>query len=264
VADTIVVPYNDVAAVAAVLDREGDRVAAVIVEPVAGNMGCVIPAPGYLGGLRALTSRHGVLLIFDEVMTGFRVAYGGAQGLFSVRPDLTCLGKVIGGGLPVGAFGGPRTLMERLAPSGDVYQAGTLSGNPLAMAAGCAVLDVLKRGDAYTRLEALGATLAAGLAQAAGSADVACAVNRCGSMLTPFIGTEAVADYAQAGRADTGAFARVHRAWRQGGVLWPPSQFEAGFISIAHTTADIDRAIEGFAAGLAPTTALSSAAGPPA
>ncbi len=264
VADTIVVPYNDVAAVAAVLDREGDRVAAVIVEPVAGNMGCVLPAKGYLRTLRAVTARSGVLLIFDEVMTGFRLAYGGAQALFSVRPDLTCLGKVIGGGLPVGAFGGPRALMERLAPAGDVYQAGTLSGNPLAMAAGCAVLDELKNGDAYARLEILGAALAGGLAEAAAAADVACAVNRAGSMLTPFIGTSAVDDYAQATHADTAAFSRVHASWLASGVLWPPSQFEAGFISTAHTTADIDRAIEGFAAGLSahPTTsrAMSSAA----
>ncbi|MEO8899710.1 MAG: glutamate-1-semialdehyde 2,1-aminomutase [Candidatus Dormibacter sp.] len=265
VADTIVVPYNDVAAVAAVLDREADGVAALIVEPVAGNMGCVLPAEGYLAALRALTARYGVLLIFDEVMTGFRVAYGGAQQLFSVRPDLTCLGKVIGGGLPVGAFGGPRALMERMAPAGDVYQAGTLSGNPLAMAAGCAVLDELKNGDAYARLEVLGAALAVGLAQAAATAGVACAVNRAGSMLTPFIGTAAVGDYAQAAAADTAAFSRVHAAWRAGGVLWPPSQFEAGFISTAHATADIDRAVEGFAAGLKATPtaarAQSSAAG---
>jgi glutamate-1-semialdehyde 2,1-aminomutase len=268
VADTIVVPYNDVAAVAAVLDREGERVAALIVEPVAGNMGCVPPAEGYLGALRALTARHGVLLIFDEVITGFRLAYGGAQQLFSVRPDLTCLGKVIGGGLPVGAFGGTRSLMERLAPAGDVYQAGTLSGNPLAMAAGCAVLDELRAGDAYARLEALGVALAGGLVQAAADADVACAVNRAGSMVTPFIGTPAVGNYAQATRADAAAFSRVHRAWRRGGVLWPPSQFETGFISTAHGPADIDRVIEGFAAGLgaAPTASpgVSSAAGPAA
>jgi glutamate-1-semialdehyde 2,1-aminomutase len=266
VADTIVVPYNDVAAVAAVLDREGERVAALIVEPVAGNMGCVLPAEGYLGALRALTARHGVLLIFDEVITGFRLAYGGAQQLFAVRPDLTCLGKVIGGGLPVGAFGGTRALMERLAPAGDVYQAGTLSGNPLAMAAGCAVLDELRTGDAYARLEALGVALTGGLVQAAADADVACAVNRAGSMVTPFIGTPAVGDYGQATRADTAAFTHVHRAWRRAGVLWPPSQFETGFISTAHVPADIERVIEGFAAGLraAPATSpgVSSVAGP--
>lgn len=250
VADTIVVPYNDVAAVAAVLDREGESVAAVIVEPIAGNMGCVLPAPGYLSALRQLTSRFGVLLIFDEVMTGFRVARGGAQELSGVQPDLTCLGKVIGGGLPVGAFGGARSLMERLAPAGDVYQAGTLSGNPLAMAAGCAVLDELASGAAYARLEELGSALAIGLAATASAAGVACAVNRAGSMVTPFIGVEVVDDYAQAGAADTAAFARVHRAWREHAVLWPPSQFEAAFLSTAHTTADLERAIAGFGSGL--------------
>jgi glutamate-1-semialdehyde 2,1-aminomutase len=251
VADTIVVPYNDVAAVAAVLDREGESVAAMIVEPIAGNMGCVLPHPGYLQALRTLTSRFGVLLILDEVMTGFRVAWGGAQQLYAVKPDLTCLGKVIGGGLPVGAFGGARSLMQRLAPAGDVYQAGTLSGNPLAMAAGCAALDVLASGTAYAQLEELGSTLAAGLSQAATAAGLDCAVNRAGSMLTPFIGVETVDDYAQAAGADTAAFARVHRAWRRKGVLWPPSQFEAAFLSAAHINADLDRAIAGFAEGLA-------------
>ncbi len=250
VADTIVVPYNDIAAVAAVLDREGERVAAIIVEPVAGNMGCVLPRPGYLQALRVLTARFGVLLIFDEVMTGFRVAWGGMQGLASVRPDLTCLGKVIGGGLPVGAFGGSRALMERLAPTGDVYQAGTLSGNPLAMAAGCTVLDELASGGAYKRLEELGSVLAAGLSGAAAAAGVPCTVNRVGSMLTPFIGVETVGDYAQAAAADTAAFARIHRAWRAHAVLWPPSQFEAGFLSTAHALDDLDRAVTGFAAGL--------------
>jgi glutamate-1-semialdehyde 2,1-aminomutase len=250
VADTIVVPYNDIAAVAAVLDREGERVAAIIVEPVAGNMGCVLPRPGYLQALRVLTARFGVLLIFDEVMSGFRVAWGGMQGLASVRPDLTCLGKVIGGGLPVGAFGGSRALMERLAPTGDVYQAGTLSGNPLAMAAGCTVLDELASGGAYKRLEELGSVLAAGLSGAAAAAGVPCTVNRVGSMLTPFIGVETVGDYAQAAAADTAAFARIHRAWRAHGVLWPPSQFEAGFLSTAHALDDLDRAVTGFAAGL--------------
>jgi glutamate-1-semialdehyde 2,1-aminomutase len=178
------------------------------------------------------------------------VAWGGAQQLFAVTPDLTCLGKVIGGGLPVGAFGGSRALMERLAPAGDVYQAGTLSGNPLAMAAGCAALDQLASGTAYAQLEDLGARLAAGLSEAAAAAGLTCAVNRAGSMLTPFIGVEVVDDYAQAKGADTAAFARVHRAWRSNGVLWPPSQFEAGFLSTAHVSADLDRAIDGFSDGL--------------
>ncbi len=250
VADTIVVPYNDAAAVLAVLDREGESVAAVIVEPVAGNMGCVLPQPGYLQALRTLTERFGVLLIFDEVMTGFRVARGGAQGVYAVRPDITCLGKVIGGGLPVGAFGGARSLMERMAPAGDVYQAGTLSGNPLAMAAGCAVLDELVAGAVYTQLEELGTQLADGLEQAARAAGVPCCVNRAGSMLTPFIGVERVDDFAQARAADTDAFARVHRAWRAHSVLWPPSQFEAAFLSTAHLSADLERAVAGFAEGL--------------
>jgi glutamate-1-semialdehyde 2,1-aminomutase len=255
VADTIVVPYNDVAAVLAVLDREGERVAAVIVEPVAGNMGCVLPHPDYLHGLRELATRFGVLLIFDEVMTGFRVARGGAQELYGVRPDLTCLGKVIGGGLPVGAFGGPRVLMERMAPSGDVYQAGTLSGNPLAMAAGCAVLDELASGTVYQVLEELGADLAAGLAGAAAAAGVPCAVNRAGSMLTPFVGVADVDDYATASTADTAAFARVHRAWRREAVLWPPSQYEAAFLSTAHSGVDLDRAVSGFSNGLRESSA---------
>jgi glutamate-1-semialdehyde 2,1-aminomutase len=214
-------------------------------------MGCVPPRPGYLEALRALTSRHGVLLVFDEVMTGFRVAYGGYQQLCGVVPDLTCLGKVIGGGLPVGAYGGPAALMERVAPTGPVYQAGTLSGNPLAMAAGCAILDELRDGAAYARLEALGARLAAGLAAAAEEHGVACAVNRAGSMLTPFLGVTEVGDYGQARAADAALFRRVHAAWLDGGVFWPPSQFEAGFLSTAHGDAEVDRTVEIFGTALA-------------
>jgi glutamate-1-semialdehyde 2,1-aminomutase len=228
----------------------GERIAAVIVEPVAGNMGCVPPLPGYLSELRRITRERGTLLIFDEVMTGFRVAYGGAQGLYGVEPDLTCLGKVIGGGLPVGAYGGARALMEQVAPLGPVYQAGTLSGNPLAMAAGIAVLDRLRSGDAYIRLEALGGRLGDGLRTAAVAASVPCAVNRVGSMLTVFLGVERVDDYDDARRSDLAAFARVHRAWRDAGVLWPPSQFEAAFLSTAHEVADIDRAVSAFAGAI--------------
>jgi glutamate-1-semialdehyde 2,1-aminomutase len=250
VRDTLVVPFNDAAAVEELLVAEGERVAAVIVEPVAGNMGCVPPRPGYLEALRALTTRHGALLVFDEVMTGFRVAYGGYQELCGVTPDLTCLGKVIGGGLPVGAYGGPATLMEWVAPSGPVYQAGTLSGNPLAMAAGCATLDELRDGAAHARLEALGGRLAAGLAAAAEERGVPCAVNRVGSMLTPFLGVTEVGDYAQARAADAALFRAVHAAWLRGGVFWPPSQFEAGFLSTAHGDAEVDRTIEVFAAAL--------------
>ena len=251
VRDTLVVPYNDAAAVEELLAEQGERVAALIVEPVAGNMGCVPPRPGYLEALRELTSRHGVLLVFDEVMTGFRVTYGGYQQLCGVTPDLTCLGKVIGGGLPVGAYGGRAELMARVAPSGPVYQAGTLSGNPLAMAAGCATLDELRDGSAHARLEALGGRLAAGLAAAAEERGVPCAVNRVGSMLTPFLGVTEVADYAGARGADPDLFRTVHAAWIDGGVFWPPSQYEAGFLSTVHGDAEVDRTVEIFAAALA-------------
>ena len=250
VADTLVLPYNSAGAVAEAFVVHGERIAAVIVEPVAGNMGCVAPVPGFLQELRRVTRESGALLVFDEVMTGFRVAYGGAQLLYGVEPDLTCLGKVIGGGLPVGAYGGARALMEQVAPLGPVYQAGTLSGNPLAMAAGIAVLDRLRTGDAYTRLEALGGRLGDGLRTAAVAASVPCAVNRVGSMLTVFLGVELVDSYADARRSDLGGFARVHRAWRDAGVLWPPSQFEAAFLSTAHEVADIDRAVSAFAGAI--------------
>jgi glutamate-1-semialdehyde 2,1-aminomutase len=242
--DTLTVPYNDVEALQSLFAQQGERIAAMIVEPVAGNMGCVPPQPGYLRALREITRRHGALLIFDEVMTGFRVAYGGAQELYGVTPDLTCLGKVIGGGLPVGAYGGRRDLMEQIAPAGPVYQAGTLSGNPLAMAAGCAALDALRDGSAYAQLEQLGARLAEGLRAAAHEAGIPCAVNRVGSMLTPFLGTERVSNYADAKRADAQRFAALHRAWLDGGVFWPPSQFEAAFLSTAHTAADVDRIVD--------------------
>jgi len=250
VADTLVVPYNSADAMAEALSAHPEQVAAVVVEPVAGNMGCVPPLPGYLERLRELTTGAGTLLIFDEVMTGFRVAYGGAQSLYGIRPDLTCLGKVIGGGLPVGAYGGRRDLMEQVAPAGAVYQAGTLSGNPLAMAAGIAVLEVLRTGDAYDRLEALGSRLGDGFRSAAVAASFPCAVNRVGSMLTPFLGVDRVDDYAGARGADLNEFARLHRAWREAGVVWPPSQFEAAFISTAHATADVDRAVSVFAGAL--------------
>jgi glutamate-1-semialdehyde 2,1-aminomutase len=247
VADTLVLPYNAEAAVAEAFVTHPGRIACVIVEPVAGNMGCVPPLPGYLEALRRLTREHGALLVFDEVMTGFRVAYGGAQTLYGVRPDLTCLGKVIGGGLPVGAYAGSAALMERVAPLGPVYQAGTLSGNPLAMAAGIAVLDVLRTSDAFARLESMAGRLADGLRTAAVAASTPCAVNRVGSMLTAFIGVERVDDYEAARRSDLAAFARLHQAWRDAGVLWPPSQFEAAFLSTAHAAADVDRAVSAFA-----------------
>ena len=249
-AQTLTVPYNDLDATAAVLRARAGEVAAVIVEPVAGNMGCVLPAPGFLEGLRAICDQAGALLVFDEVMTGFRVAYGGVQSVCGVMPDLTTLGKVIGAGLPVGAYGGRAELMRQVSPSGPVYQAGTLSGSPLAMAAGCAALDELRSSDAYSVLERLGARLESALSAAAEEAGVPCAVNRAGSMLTPFVGVDEVGDYAQASAADRARFAHIHAAWLGGGVLWPPSQFEAAFLSTAHTDADVDRVAEIFAAAL--------------
>jgi glutamate-1-semialdehyde 2,1-aminomutase len=239
---TVTVGYNDLAGVEAVFGGDGDRIAAVIVEPVAGNMGVVPPVPGFLEGLRALCTRTGAILIFDEVITGFRVAYGGAQSRYGVRPDLTCLGKIIGGGLPVGAYGGRRDLMSTVAPLGGVYQAGTLSGNPLAVAAGLAAIHALGQGDPYARLETLGARLAAGLVAAAQAARVPLTVNRVGSMLTAFFCDGPVTNYASARRADRDRYARFFHAMLERGVYLAPSQFEAAFVSLAHTEADVDAA----------------------
>ena len=260
VATTAVLPYNDAEAAADLFQRRGDEIAAVIVEPVAGNMGCVPPVAGFLEQLRRLTAEHGALLVFDEVMTGFRLGYGGAQQLLGVEPDLTCLGKVIGGGLPVGAYGGARRLMELVAPSGPVYQAGTLSGSPLAMAAGCAVLDRLAAGDAYPRLETLGRRLETGLEAALEAAGAAGAVNRVGSMVTVFLGVDEVVDLRTAQRSDAAAFRDVHAAWLGGGVFWPPSPYETAFLSVAHQEADIDRTVAIFAAALARFTVSSPGA----
>jgi len=239
---TLSVAFNDLDAVRAIFRARGDAVAAVIVEPVAGNMGVVPPRPGFLEGLREVTAAHGAVLIFDEVITGFRVAYGGAQARYGVVPDLTCLGKIIGGGLPVGAYGGARRLMERVAPLGGVYQAGTLSGNPLAVAAGLAALRALREGGAYARLEALGARLEAGLRAAAARSGVPLTLNRVGSMLTAFFCDGPVRDYAGARRADTARYARFFRAMLARGVYLAPSQFEAAFVSLAHDDADLDLA----------------------
>ena len=243
-AQTIVVPFNDAAAVAATFEAH-PGIAAVVVEPVAGNMGVVPPAPGFLEALRDLCDEHGALLVFDEVMTGFRVAWDGAQGRYGVRPDLTALGKVVGGGLPVGAYGGPRALLERMAPAGDVYQAGTLSGNPLAMAAGLATLRALRAEEtAYEHLESLAARLEGGLREAAANAGATIAIGRVGSMLTVFFRDEPPNDYAEAATSDTARFARFHRALLDRGVMLPPSQFEAWFVSLAHDDALIDRTVE--------------------
>jgi glutamate-1-semialdehyde 2,1-aminomutase len=248
---TLTLPYNDLGAVEKVFAERGKEIAAVIVEPGAGNMGCVPPQRGFLEGLRAVTDKHGALLIFDEVITGFRIAYGGAQERFGVRADLTTLGKIIGGGLPVGAYGGRAELMDQVAPLGPVYQAGTLSGNPLAVSAGLAALGELKKPRVYERLEALGATLGDGLAAAARAAGVAVQVNRCGSMLTVFFTGEPVTDYASAKRADTSRFAGWHRALLERGVYWPASQFEAAFVSLAHTEADLEQTLEAARAAFA-------------
>jgi glutamate-1-semialdehyde 2,1-aminomutase len=243
-ASTLLVPYNDLAATRALFERYPEQIACFIVEPVPGNMGVILPGEGYLQGLRDLCTQHGTLLLFDEVMTGFRLDWGGAQNLYKIKPDLTCLGKVIGGGLPVGAYGGSRELMERMSPAGPVYQAGTLSGNPIAMAAGLATLQILHTAPAdeqqpapYAQLEALSDKLAAGLAQAAEGAGVPLTVNRVGSMLTPFFTREAkqpVTNYEQAAGCDTGRYATFFHAMLDEGVYLPPSQFEAWFVTLAH------------------------------
>ena len=240
-ADTLLVPYNDLQAMMAAFNDSGDQIAAVLVEPVAGNMGVVAPAPGYLAGLRELCDSHGSLLIFDEVMTGFRVAYGGAQELYGVRPDITTLGKVIGGGLPVGAFGASAEIMDQLAPVGRVYQAGTLSGNPAAMAAGLAALAALREEGVYERLEATSAALAGALAEAAAEAGLADKVcfNRVGSMLCCFFTPGPVTDYATATASNARAFSAFFASMLAGGIYMAPSQYEAMFVSAAHDKADV-------------------------
>ena len=237
---TLLVPYNDLAAAQALFAAHSGGIAAIIIEPIAGNMGCVPPAAGYLQGLRQLCDHSGTLLIFDEVMTGFRVAFGGAQSLYNIRPDLTCLGKVIGGGMPCAAYGGREEIMRRVSPDGPVYQAGTLSGNPVAMAAGLATLELLEEPGAYATLEKLSDQLAAGLRDAAAHAGVAVQINRVGSMLTPFFTDRPVTNYAEATACDTEAFSRFFGVMLDEGVALPPSQYEAWFLSLAHD----DEAIE--------------------
>jgi len=242
--NTISAPYNDLETLERIFAREGANIAAVIVEPVAGNMGVVPPRPGFLPGLRKLTQSAGALLIFDEVITGFRVAYGGAQELYGVTPDLTCFGKIIGGGLPVGAYGGGREIMEQVAPQGPVYQAGTLSGNPLAVAAGLATLKELQRPGFYAELEAKGARLAAGLQAAAREAGFPAAVNRVGSLLCAFFTGKEVTDYETALSSDPERYAAFFRKMLDRGVYLAPSQFEAAFVSAAHTPEQIDYTVE--------------------
>jgi len=239
---TVALPFNDLDAVSRLMAARGHEVAVVVVEPVAGNMGVVPPAPGYLQGLRDLCTRHGALLLFDEVITGFRVAPGGAQARYGVRPDLTCLGKIIGGGLPVGAYGGRRDLMEQISPLGPIYQAGTLSGNPLAVAAGLATLRALADPAVYERLETLGARVESGLVDAARHAGVPLTVNRVGSMLTAFFAASPVVDLTSAKRSDTARYARFFHAMLERGVFLAASQFEAAFVSLAHTDDDLEAA----------------------
>ena len=242
--NTLTAPYNDVPALQRIFDEHGADIAACIIEPVVGNMGCVVPREGYLQALRETTRAHGALLIFDEVMTGFRLARGGAQELFGVAPDITTLGKIIGGGLPVGAYGASREVMEHIAPAGPVYQAGTLSGNPLAMTAGLTTLKRLRDPAVYEQLEHAGARLIAGFSEAAREAGVSTVANRVGSMWTTFFTDQPVTDWTTASRSNRETYGKFFHAMLREGVYLAPSQFEAGFISITHTDELIDRTIE--------------------
>ena len=240
---TLVVPYNDLDAVAALAKERGREIACVIVEPVAANMGVVPPKPGYLEGLREITSRHGILLIFDEVITGFRLAPGGAQELYRITPDLTTLGKILGGGLPIGAYGGREEIMDRVAPDGDVYQAGTLAGNPLAMRAGIAMLKGLREPGVYATLERLSARLARGLEAAAEESGTPARVTRAGSLLTLFFTSHDPVDWESASRSDTRRYAAYFRRMLESGIYLAPSQYEALFVSLAHTDRQIESTI---------------------
>jgi glutamate-1-semialdehyde 2,1-aminomutase len=237
---TLSLPYNDLDAVRQAAERFPGDIAALIVEPVAGNMGVTPPRPGFLQGLREICDAHGILLIFDEVITGFRVGWSGAQGLYGVRPDLTCLGKIIGGGLPVGAYGGRRDLMQQMAPAGPIYQAGTLSGNPVAVAAGRATLEALQEGDPYGQLEARTAWLTGALQDLARTRGIPLTINRVGSMFTLFFCAGPVANLDDAKKSDITAFTAFFQGMLRAGVYIPPSQFEAWFVSLAHTEADLE------------------------
>jgi glutamate-1-semialdehyde 2,1-aminomutase len=242
-ADTIVVPYNDIAAVEQVFEKLHDEVAAVIVEPVAANMGLVPPKPSFLGELRAITKKFGALLVFDEVITGFRAAYGGAQSLFNIKPDLTCLGKIIGGGLPVGAYGGREEIMNLVSPLGSVYQAGTLSGNPLAMTAGIATLKEIGKRGFHDRLDKKSKRLSEGLNRAAQNVGCALRLNRVGSMLGLFFTQREVVDFSSAKSTNTEQYKRFFHSMLEGGVYLPPSAFETVFVSAAHSESDVSRTI---------------------
>lgn len=246
---TVVARYNDVSALTELFENEGSKIAAVIVEPVAGNMGCVGPEPGFLEAIVDLCHRYGAVSIFDEVMTGFRVALGGAQHRYGVKPDMTCLGKIVGGGMPLAVYGGKREIMQQIAPIGPVYQAGTLSGNPLAVTAGLVTLQRLTP-SVYENLEQLGAQLEAGLRAALTSTNTAGCVQRVGSMITVFFGPSSVRSWDDASQCDTKRFGRFHQGLMKRGIYWPPAQFEAAFISNAHTAADITRTIEAAHAAL--------------
>ncbi len=242
--DTISLPFNDLSAVETTIAAQAEEIAAIILEPVVGNMGCVPPKPGFLEGLRKITEENGIVLIFDEVMTGFRVAFGGAQERYRIVPDMTCLGKIIGGGLPVGAFGGRAEIMEKVAPSGPIYQAGTLSGNPLAMTAGLVTLQALSEDGVYEELERKGARLAAGLKDAAIAAGVPMTFNRVGSMSCGYFTDQEVFDFTTAKTSDTERFSKYFSVMLDSGINLAPSQFEAGFISLAHSDEDLDRTVE--------------------
>jgi glutamate-1-semialdehyde 2,1-aminomutase len=259
--DTLVAPYNDLDAVTKLFEANHGQIAAIIVEPVAGNMGVVPPARGFLTGLREVANAEGAVLIFDEVMSGWRVHPGGAQALYGVKPDLTCLGKVIGGGLPVGAYGGRAELMAMVAPSGPVYQAGTLSGNPLAMAAGGATLDLLAEPDAWQSAERAAEAAAAALSDAARRAGVPLTVQRVGTMFTPFFSDRPVTDFAGAKQSDTKRYARFFHAMLEAGVYLPPSQFEAAFTSVRHGAIEIEKLASAAAGGVAAVRSSPTRAG---
>jgi glutamate-1-semialdehyde 2,1-aminomutase len=253
---TLVVPYNDLQAAGEVFDTHGEQIAAFIVEPIAGNMGCVPPRDGYLAGLGDLCSRYGALLVFDEVITGYRVGIGGAQQLYGVEPDLTCLGKIVGGGMPIGAYGGRVDIMEQLSPLGPVYQAGTLSGNPLAVAAGLTTIEALHESGVYADLDRVSGRLAEGLSAGAREAGLEVYQTRVGSMLGMFFQAGPVVDYQSAMKSDTKRYACFFHAMLDGGVYLAPSQYETMFVSLAHTDEHIDKTIE--MAGRAYKTAVSA------